>query len=231
MENARKKAKFIAVSLMVFSVITLAVIYANALFSGQVFKAHSQTFTVVIDAGHGGIDGGVLGVNSGVKESDINLDIAKKLKAEFENAGVKVVMTRSTYGGLYGTTAKGFKLRDMKKRVQIINSANANLMISVHQNFYSSASRRGATAFFGTEDGKRLAECVQIYLNALSGQPRPLSPLKGDYYLLNYSTCPAVICECGFLSNSQDEALLLTEEYRQEVAKSIFCGAITFLME
>ncbi len=230
MKNIVKKVRFwtalvgVCVLLILSSAWAVKVATANT--------THSARFTVVIDAGHGGIDGGVSGKISGVKESDLNLDIAKKLKDEFEKSGVNVVMTRNSYGGLYGTTAKGFKMRDMKKRIKIINSANADLMISVHLNYYSSSSRRGATAFFaeGKEEGERLANSVQKYFNRSSGQEREFSALKGDYYLLNQSTCPAVICECGFLSNEQDEKLLLTEEYRAEIAKLIFLGAVEYLL-
>lgn len=195
-------------------------------------KVHFSPFTVVIDAGHGGIDGGVSGKTSKVKESDLNLDIAKKLQSQFENAGINVVMTRTTYGGLYGTTAKGFKKRDLQKRIKIINDANADLMISLHLNYFSSPKTRGATAFFKSDDenGKRLAESIQLYFNSSSGQVRKLSALKGDYYLLNQANCPSVICECGFLSNEEEEKLLLLDSYRQEIAELIFKGATTYLL-
>lgn len=232
MELRLKRAKKVLAILMIVTAVLLVVFYVGKVFSETVFKAHSQTFTIVIDAGHGGIDGGVVGVNSKVKESDLNLDIAKKLKAEFEGVGIKVVMTRSSYGGLYGTTARGFKLRDMKRRIEIINSANADLMISVHLNFYSSPSRRGATTFFrqGNSQSERLANCVQKHFNKMSGQTREYKSLKGDYYLLNNSNCPSVICECGFLSSPEDEKLLLTEDYRKEIAKNVFRGGIDFLL-
>ncbi|MBQ7373591.1 MAG: N-acetylmuramoyl-L-alanine amidase [Clostridia bacterium] len=195
-------------------------------------KVHFYPFTVVIDAGHGGIDGGVSGKNSKVKESDLNLDIAKKLKKEFEKTGVKVVMTRSSFGGLYGTTAKGFKKRDLQKRIEIINGANADLMISLHLNYFSSQQCRGATTFYkdGDEKSKRLAQAVQTQLNSSSGQTRNLSALKGDYFILNQANCPAVICECGFLSNDEEEKLLLLDEYRQELAILIFKGATAYLL-
>ncbi len=204
---------------------TLNVADANA-------KTHYESFVVVIDAGHGGIDAGVLGKTSKVKESDLNLDIAKKLKTQFEKAGIKVVMTRTSYGGLYGTTAKGFKKRDMQNRIKIINDANADVMISLHLNFFSSSKTRGATAFFNADDknSKTLAESIQRFFNLSSGQTRDLSALKGDYFLLNQANCPAVICECGFLSNEEEEKLLLTETYRQEISQLIFKGATAFLL-
>lgn len=194
-------------------------------------SVHSSVFVVVVDAGHGGIDGGAVGVKTKVQESDLNLEIAKRLKDKLKDAGVTVVMTRNSYGGLYGTTAKGFKKRDLEKRVKIINSANADAMVSIHLNCYSSSSRRGATTFFGERkiEGEKLAQSIQKHFNTLSGQPKDYSALKGDYYLLNQATCPSVICECGFLSSPEDEKLLLTEEYQNEIAEKIFYGIIEYL--
>ena len=194
-------------------------------------SSHTGLFTVVVDAGHGGIDGGVSGINSKVKESDLNLDIAKKLEQKLFAAGVRVVMTRTSYGGLYGTTAPGFKRRDMQKRAKIINSAKASALVSIHLNYYSQSSRRGATTFYNpkSQQSERLADVIQGQLNQLSGQTREFSPLKGDYYLLNVADCPSVICECGFLSNAEDEKLLLDENYREEIANRIYLGVLSFL--
>lgn len=194
-------------------------------------SVHSRVYVVVVDAGHGGIDGGAVGIKTKVQESDLNLEIAKRLKDKLKDAGVNVVMTRNSYGGLYGTTAKGFKRRDLEKRVKIINSANADAFVSIHLNCYSSSSRRGATTFFckGKIEGEKLAQSIQKHFNTLSGQPKDYQSLKGDYYLLNESNCPSVICECGFLSSPEDEALLLTEEYQNEIAEKIFYGIIEYL--
>lgn len=226
-----KKRSFLWIFTCVLTAILLGVWAMKGVANANA-TTHYNSFVVVIDAGHGGIDAGVLGKNSKVKESDLNLDIAKRLKTQFETAGVKVVMTRTSYGGLYGTTAKGFKKRDMQKRIKIINDAKADLMISLHLNFFSSSKTRGATAFFNADDknSKALAESIQRFFNSSSGQTRDLSSLKGDYYLLNQANCPAVICECGFLSNEEEEKLLLTEIYRQELSELIFKGATAFLL-
>ena len=198
----------------------------------QTSNVHSKAYTVVVDAGHGGIDGGVSGKVTKVKESDLNLEIAKLLSAKLKEAGIIVVMTRNSYGGLYGTTARGFKKRDLEKRVKIINSSNADLMVSIHLNCYSSPVRRGATTFFGDNkiEGEKLAKSIQKQFNSLSGQPREFSAIKGDYYLLNSANCPSTICECGFLSNEEDEKLLLTKEYQQEIVDKIFLGIIEYLV-
>ena len=108
----------------------------------QSASAENGSPTIVIDAGHGGIDAGVYGVNTDVKESDINLAIAKELRGCFVNAGFNCVMTRSTQAGLYGSTSKGFKMRDMQKRKEIIEECNADMVISIHQNTCPLPSRR-----------------------------------------------------------------------------------------
>lgn len=186
----------------------------------------SDRFTVVIDAGHGGIDGGVSGITTGVKESELNLDIARKLKAKFDKSGAKTVMTRKTEAGLYGIYSKGFKRRDMQKRKQITLNAKADVFVSIHLNYYSSPSRRGAQVFYkiDEEKSKSLADIVQAELNGGKECERDYTALAGDYYVLNEADCAAILCECGFLSNAEDEKLLLTDEYRAEIAEKIFNG-------
>lgn len=183
---------------------------------------------IVIDAGHGGIDAGVRGVETGAKESDINLAIAKKLKGYFAGAGFKAVLTRNDNGGLYGLSTKGFKMRDMKKRKEIIENNNADMVISVHQNFCPIPSRRGGTVFFdkSSESGKALAENIQKELNELDSSVKKNQALAGDYYMLKCTQNPSVIVECGFLSNPEDEKLLLSDEYRERLAYAIFKGAV-----
>ena len=186
----------------------------------------SDRFTVVIDAGHGGIDGGVLGITTGVKESELNLDIARKLKTKFDKSGAKTVMTRKTEAGLYGIYSKGFKRRDMQKRKQITLNAKADVFVSIHLNYYSSPLRRGAQVFYKIDDekSKSLADIVQAELNGGKEGERDYTARAGDYYVLNESDCAAILCECGFLSNAEDEKLLLTDEYRAEIAEKIFDG-------
>lgn len=186
----------------------------------------SDRFTVVIDAGHGGIDGGVLGITTGVKESELNLDIARKLKTKFDKSGAKTVMTRKTEAGLYGIYSKGFKRRDMQKRKQITLNAKADVFVSIHLNYYSSPLRRGAQVFYKIDDekSKSLADIVQAELNGGNECERDYTALAGDYYVLNEADCAAILCECGFLSNAEDEKLLLTDEYRTEIAEKIFNG-------
>ena len=201
------------------------------IFALTAHAAESVKLTVVIDAGHGGVDGGVVGIQSGTKESDINLDISRRLGRSFQEAGFKVVLTRETEAGLYGTATDGYKKRDMKKRAEIINKSKPALVISVHQNFFSVHSRRGGQVFFreDSEQSHLLACLIQAQFNDMEECVKKCDPLKGDYYILNCSDYPSVIVECGFLSNAEDEALLLDGKYRDKLVKAISAGAIAFL--
>lgn len=222
------------------NVLIIAVLLITALTAIFCFGALSETTTgnadaskikVVLDAGHGGIDGGVSGVNTGVKESDLNLSVVKKLENYLTEAGMAVVLTRNSAAGLYGVATGNLKKKDMKKRKEIILKESPALVISVHMNNYSSQSRRGAQVFYkaGDESGKSLAQKIQKSFNEMEESVREYSALAGDYYILNCSDCPSVIAECGFLSNPQDEKLLLTEEYQRSVAYAMFKGIVDYL--
>lgn len=185
--------------------------------------------TIVLDAGHGGIDGGVTGVNSKVKESEINLSIVRLLETQLAGAGFKVVLTRKSEGGLYSPTDKNKKKSDMKKRKEIIEAAEPVAVVSVHQNKFPLSSRKGGQVFFRNDSaqGKALAASIQEEFNALSGGG--LSALKGDYYILNCTDYPSVIAECGFLSNPEEDALLNTQEYQKKVAYALYKGIVAFI--
>lgn len=218
----------VIIGVVLLSFLTLAV------FSAVLVKTskHTNKITVVIDAGHGGIDAGASGINTSVRESDINLLISKELKKLFSNSGINVIMTRTSDEGLYGTTDKGFKLRDLQERVRIINNSQADLLISIHLNTYTSPSRRGAQVFYkkGDDLSKEFAKKVQSRINGMRLSPRLYDALSGDYYILNESKIPSIIVECGFLSNPEDEKLLLSPEYRESISQAIFNGAIDRLV-
>ena len=219
-----KKSLLILIALIVFAGAS-AGIFAGV--AGA--SAHAGERTIVIDAGHGGVDAGVRGKISGEKESDINLSIAKHLKGYLSGAGFNAVMTRTTQGGLYGTSTKGFKMRDMKKRKQVIEESSADMVVSIHQNFCPLPSKRGSHVFFDktSEAGRLLADSIQHSLNAFNRADVNTS-LAGDYYMLKCTQNPSVIVECGFLSNSEDERLLCTDEYRKNVAYAVFRGIVAY---
>ncbi|MDE6356316.1 MAG: N-acetylmuramoyl-L-alanine amidase [Clostridia bacterium] len=218
--------------MMFFAAAVVAVGAIIGLTCGSAASAVSSASekVIVIDAGHGGVDAGVLGVKTGKKESDINLAIAKQLKGYFADAGFTVVMTRKTNAGLYGSASQGFKMRDMKKRKEIIVNSKADMVISIHQNFCPIPSRRGGTVFFdkNSEGGKKLADDIQSSLNDMEECASKNEALAGDYYMLKCTESPSVIVECGFLSNAEDEALLISPEYQKKLAYAIFKGAVGY---
>ena len=119
----------------------------------------------------------------------------------------------------------------MKKRKEIIEKEAPDLVISVHLNEYSLSSRRGGQVFFLKEntESRLLANCIQKEINELYEGVKDYNALSGDLFMLKCTNAPSVIVECGFLSNEQDEKLLLTEEFREQVAYSIFRGAVSYL--
>ena len=220
--------KILSVCLVVLVVISLS--YCCVVPTSK--RLNRVNFTVVIDAGHGGIDGGAVGSVSGVSESSLNLKIAYNLKSILDNSGFTTILTRTDENGLYGDTSKGFKKRDLEKRVEITKKANPDIFISVHLNTYQNNSRRGAQVFYkkDNENAKKLATNIQLYLNLLKESKRMYDCISGDYYLLNNIKTSAVIVECGFLSNLEEENLLLTNEYREKLAKAIFNGIVAYLL-
>lgn len=185
-------------------------------------------YTIVIDAGHGGRDEGSTGI-TGVKESDINLKIAKTLKVYLETLGIKVVLTRADGNGLYDANATNFKASDMSKRIEIIDNSKADMVISIHCNSYTNSNECGAQAFYqeGDENGKKFAEDIQSQLiNQLDNARSEAN--KGDYYILKGSGTSAVLVECGFLSNPNEEKLLNSANYQNKVAYAIMCGVVKY---
>lgn len=178
---------------------------------------------VVIDAGHGGRDAGKTSA-SGIKEKDINLQIALLLKDEMEKAGVQIIMTRETDDGLYEESDSNKKVADLKKRLAIIKESGCVLAVSIHQNSYSDEKVKGAQTFYysSSKEGKKLAEIIQkgIVESVDTGNHRKA---KGNdtYYLLKKTAVPLVIVECGFLSNPEEAALLNTNDYQMKMARQI----------
>ena len=186
-------------------------------------------FTIVLDAGHGGMDGGSVGVNTKVKESELNLNIVKKLEPYLKSFGFGVVLTRYDHNGLYNQFNSDYKLTDMQKRKEIIQKANANIMVSIHLNSYPASGLKGAQAFYmkDHEPSKLLADTIQKELFANLPNARQNSNF-GDYYILKCTQNPSVMVECGFLSNAEEELLLQQESYQEQLAYTIFCGIVKY---
>lgn len=184
--------------------------------------------TIVLDAGHGGRDGGSVGVN-GTIEKEINLRYTLALKEKLVSAGYRVELTRKTDDGLYLESAKNKKMSDLNARMEIIKRANPNLVISIHMNSFSSQSAHGASTYYrsGDESGQIVSDLIQHSLNTYLGAPSTKGKV-GDYYILNESYYTAVLIECGFLSNPEEERLLNTDEYLEKFVDAVYNGILLY---
>lgn len=194
-------------------------------------KKEEYIGTVVLDAGHGGNDPGKVGVNKCI-ESDINLSIVLKLKDYLEKNNVQVVLTRKDKNGLYDENDTNKKVTDMKNRCKIINEADCDLMVSIHQNSYSSSGVKGAQVFYfkNSNDGEKIAKIIQARLiDEVDKDNGRQSKDNDSYYILKNVECPAVIVECGFLSNYEEAELLCDEKYQEKLAIAIGNGIIEYL--
>ncbi len=192
----------------------------------------ASDIVIVIDAGHGGRDGGKVSVDNVTYEKDINLAIAYKLKTYMEAEGITVIMTRETDDGLYLESDSNKKAADLRRRIEIIDRAAPRLVVSIHQNSYHESYVCGAQTFYYTTsgEGKRLAETIQAQLRlSLDPDNDRQAKANNSYYLLKKTTAPIVIVECGFLSNPEEAALLATEDYQDRVAFQIHLGIMQYL--
>ena len=194
----------------------------------------ADTPVLVIDAGHGGEDGGAVSL-SGVYESELNLDIALKLAALSDLTGIEYIMTRSSNDISYPDSAKTVSSRkkyDQKMRVQLINDTKNAVLISVHQNFYPHKSPHGPQSFYAKNLGSdSLAELIQGSMNSslCPGNRRIAMPVAKDVFLFKNISCPAVLVECGFISNTEESELLDTEVYRLKIAAALTCAYLQYL--
>lgn len=185
-------------------------------------------YKVVIDAGHGGYDGGARGRHA--VEKDINLQVALYLREYLANAGIEVIMVRErdeSFAQSYGNK----KRSDLAYRVELINRSGADLFVSIHMNAMPDPRWRGAQTFYHPKDerNRQLSETIQQHLkDYLKNTTREAKALK-SIYLLNNVSIPGVLVEAGFLSNPEEEQLLLTPRYQEHVAHAIGSGIMAYL--
>ncbi len=227
-----KRRSLIVISILIIVFLT-SILCFKAIKINPVGQAGVNKVKIVLDAGHGGIDGGVAGIISGVKESELNLKVVKKLEKYLIDAGMVVYLTRNSDAGLYGVANSSLKRKDMENRKKLIEKVKPNLVISIHMNKYSLSTRRGAQVFYNSENpnSKILAQSVQECFNSMQESTRKCSILTGDYYIIKCTKYPSIIAECGFLSNPEEEALLLTDRYQESLAYNIFKGVSSYLAQ
>lgn len=211
--------------------LTFVLAFSILTISKNVFATTTEkiNYTIVLDAGHGGIDGGSEGVVSGVKESELNLKVTKKLEKLLNAFGFNVVLTRTNADGLYSQFATNKKQDDMKKRKEIIQKSKPNMVVSIHMNSFPNKHERGAQVFYqvGEETSKQLAQTIQNEMIKNLVEAREFCN-HSDLYILQCTKNPSVVVEGGFLSNPEEEALLITDEYQAKLAYSVFCGILKF---
>jgi len=187
---------------------------------------------IVIDPGHGGEDGGAVGV-TGIKEKDLNLKIALKLKEKLLNSGINVVMTRDTDIMLCDKNQqKKRKRTDFDNRIKIAQNYNNAIFISIHMNYFEDNSQSGAQIFYSKNnpESKEIASILREELkNSLNpNNKRQIKPSGKEIYLLSNLKIPACLIECGFISNPTEEQLLMSDKYQEKIAETIKNGLLKY---
>ncbi len=201
-----------------------------AVFSEAVAESPAGNgYTVVLDPGHGGEDGGALSPN-GVRESSLNLAISLRTRDLLRFFGVPVVMTRETDISIHNPEAGTIsekKVSDLKNRVRIVSKTEQALLVSIHQNMFSQSKYNGTQVFYArTAGSQELAKNLQeSFVAALDSTNHRQAKPSNQVYLLEKITCPGVLVECGFLSNPREEALLQTEAYQKKLA-AVLAGTV-----
>ncbi len=202
----------------VFSALTLLPAADSATISGSPEPTAATRFVPIIDAGHGGFDGGAIS-SSGVIESGLNLEIALRLAELFRFFGVEPALIRETDTALGDPSASGksAKQADLSRRVELINAVENGFLISIHQNKFGDSSCSGAHIFYSGEAAKPVAELVQSSIIAQldPSNHRAAEPVASSLYIFKKADCPGILAECGFISNDAELARLISPGYQK----------------
>ena len=227
----RKKAEHAVTMAAVLLVLIGGMMVVSAFRESEGVSAEAGPLTgltILVDAGHGGYDGGARCRDSGRWEKELNLAVALQLEEALTQRGAKVVMTRRTDVDLCTEDRPSNltkKRQDMQNRIALAKENQVDMVLSVHMNEYRVRSESGPQVFYraGCEGGRLLAGCVQEAMIAQLQPKKERAAMAGDYFILQLET-PSVLVECGFVSNAQEEKLLLEKSYQKRVAQSIATG-------
>lgn len=211
----------------------MIVFAAAGLLTGSILKFspvspafNSSVLTVLLDAGHGDPDGGTTGA-IGTVEKDINLAIVKKLQEVFEGKGIRVLLTRDGDSGLQDAgadTIRKMKVSDMHKRLDLMKKSNADLFLSIHMNSFPNQKVNGLRVFFAKNhsETEELANSIQDKIGSVTGAATyAVKAADEKLFLMKNPPLPAVLVECGFLTNPEEEKKLNDEEYQAKIAWAI----------
>ena len=228
----RKRLLFVVIALCGSLVVSSVIVRQQSGLRPVFFSEKNiNSVTVIIDPGHGGEDGGAVS-SDGSAESHLNLALSLRINDLLRFAGVNTAMTRTEDISIHtdGETIRARKASDIKNRVALVNSIPNAILLSIHQNSLpSSPVTHGAQAFWNQQEGgEGLAKVIQDSLNVAinpgnAKQPKQISP---TIYLTKHATAPAVLVECGFLSNQQETALLKQPTYQRKLAMAITAGVL-----
>lgn len=229
----KKRILFIS-SVIICSIFSNAIFQTSYKHTEPVSSTPISNHTIILDAGHGNPDGGATNSSGDIIESDLNLQIVLKLQNLLEAANCTVILTRSDENGIYETDASSIrekKISDMKNRVKIANTSNAEAFISIHMNKLAQTQYSGWQTFYKNKDdeSKKIAQNIQASLNSFikKENSREIKSISG-IYLTKKVDIPLVIVECGFLSNLEESELLRSEDYQDKLAWSIYIGIIDY---
>lgn len=222
----RMKRSFYLAFLVVLGIGLIGAVVWREMDKGQpVWSWSLGNKVILIDAGHGGVDPGAVSKNDNL-EKDITLAVSKRLQVLVSQGGGKPVMVREEDIDLgSGTNLLQRKREDLAKRLQLAADAKADVYLSIHVNSYPNSSLKGPQTFYLTDspEGKDLATCLQQALNQVSGGKR-VSKANSDLFVLKKADQAAVTVEIGFISNVQEEQLLINSDYQEKLAWAIYTG-------
>lgn len=230
------KRNWVALNIVICYILVFALFLAGTVLGSRTVTVISENLpmerdhTIIIDAGHGGEDGGTTSC-TGRLESGYNLEIALRLDDLCHLLGYDTVMIRRTDTSVYtkGETIAQKKISDLKERVRVANSTENAVLISIHQNYFPESKYRGAQVFYGGSEGSEgLAKHLQAQItSSLNPGSRRQAKKGAGIYLLDKMTCPGALIECGFLSNPEEESLLSSPDYQKKIvcviASSVGC--------
>ena len=189
---------------------------------------------ILLDAGHGGMDGGA--TVQDVMEKEISLAVTIKVRDYLQEQGALVVLTREKDTDLAEDDTKGIRQRkqeDLRSRVEMINQSNADLFLSIHLNAFPSSSSHGAQTFYTSrfEENEQVAKFIQAeIIRNLENTKRDARPIS-HIYLMDYAKKPGALVEIGFLSNANERDQLTSDKYQEQVASSIYMGILRYFTE
>lgn len=233
-ELFRKKSVVLAVTALVITVGMLAGISSRTRSTAAIPQ---DQFVIIIDAGHGGIDGGAVGVN-GTVEKRINLEIALQLRDVLCSAGYNVIMTRDTDISIHDSSAdtvREMKVSDLHNRLKMTELYRNSLLVSIHQNTLTSPSVTGAQVFYSPNNpaSEQLARSIQDQFDRYiqPGAPRETKKAGKNLFLFYNAKNTAVLAECGFLSNAEEERLLCSPEHQRKLVFCLYKGLLEHIEE